>query len=168
MLGKQDLLDFCLHEYRVIRRLLTKLPEGCEDYRISPTQRSTLELVQYLAMAGPGVLHAANDGDFSWFQENGPAMATVPMEEADAYMDGAMKELQHLFGQWSEEEFATRVLTIEGVPDWTVQTWVLHTACAFLPAYKLQLFHHAKACGATELDTWDAWIDDGSAPRPPA
>ena len=50
--------------------------------------------------------------------------------------------------------------------DWTVQTWLLNTACKFVPAYKLMLFHHAKAAGNAEIDTWDAWMDTGEMPRP--
>jgi len=166
MLTKDEVCASLLHEYRNIRQLIGKLPAGSEDDRISPTQRSTIELLQYLLMLGPGVLHAANDGGFKWFEENGPRCQSVTFKEAPEYVDGAMAEMEHLFSLWSEEEFTTREVTVPGMGTWTLQGWVLNTLCKFLPAYKLQLFHHAKASGNTDLNTWDAWFDDGQADRP--
>lgn len=168
MLSKDDVRDCLLHEYQVIKQLVAKLPEGCEEFRISPTQRSTIELLRYLALLGPGVLHAGNDSGFAWLQENGPHTSALTVAEVPAHLDGAMAEMTHLFSTWSDDEFATRAVSIPGMGEWTLQTWALNTACKFLPAYKLQLFHHAKACGNTDLDTWDAWMDNGESERPAA
>jgi len=168
MLSKDHVRDSLMHEYRVIKQLVSKLPDGCEDFRISPTQRSTIELLRYLALVGPGVMHAANDNGFAWVEQNAPACESVPLAEVPAYLDGAMAEMTHLFSNWSEDEFATRAVSVPGMGEWTLQTWMLNTACKFVPAYKLQLFHHAKACGNTDLDTWDAWMDNGGVTRPSA
>ena len=165
MLSKNDIRDTLVNEYQVIKQLISKLPEGSEEYRISPTQRSTIELVRYLSLVGPAIVHAANDNGFAWFGENAPKVESLTLAEAPTYIDGAVAEMQHLFDGMSDEDFANREVHVEGMGDWTVQTWLLNTACKFLPAYKLMLFHHAKACGNTELDTWDSWFDDGEAKR---
>ncbi len=168
MLSKNDVRDSLIHEYQVIQRIVSKLPAGCEDYRISPTQRSTLELLHYLLLLGPGVMHAANDNGFAWFTENSPNCASVGLADAPVHLDGAIAEMKHLFDGWTDDEFANRAVSIPNMGDWTLGTWMLNTACKFVPAYKLQLFHHAKAAGNTGLDTWDAWFDNGETARPPA
>ena len=166
MLGKNDLLDLLVNEYKVIKQLVAKLPEGSEDYRISPNQRSTMELLKYLALVGPGVVHAALDNGFKWFAENAPKLESVTLGEIPGYIDGAVKEIQSLFDKISDEDFENRDVSVEGMGDWTVKTWLLNTAVKFLPAYKLMLFHHAKAAGNEKLDTWDAWMDTGDVERP--
>lgn len=166
MPSKSDVRDSLVHEYKVIKQLASKLPEGSEDYRISPDQRSTAELLKYLSLVGPGLIHAANDNGFTWFGENAEKVESMTLAEAPDYLDGAIAEMEALFEGISEEDFENRAVSVEGMGDWTVQTWLLNTACKFVPAYKLMLFNHAKAAGNAELDTWDAWMDTGEVPRP--
>jgi hypothetical protein len=166
MLNKSDLRDTMIHEYKLIKQLTAKLPEGSEDYRISPNQRSTMELLRYLTLLGPGLVHAANDNGFAWFGENGPKVESLALAEIPAHLDGAIAEMSALFDGMSDEDFDKREVSVEGMGDWTVKTWLLNTACKFIPAYKLMLFHHAKAAGNGDIDTWDAWMDTGEAPRP--
>jgi len=166
MLSKDNVRDSLIHEYQVIKQLVSKLPDGCEDYRISPTQRSTIELLRYLLLVGPAVMHAANDNGFAWLEQNAPHCSNVSLADVPSHLDGAMAEMNHVFAGWSDDDFAKRQVSIASMGDWTVGTWLLNTACKFVPAYKLQLFHHAKACGNTGLATWDAWMDNGKVTRP--
>ena len=168
MLGKNDIRDMLINEYKVIKQLATKLPEGSEDYRISEGQRSTIELLRYLTLIGPATVHAALDNGFSWFAANAPASEQVTLAEVPAYLDGAMAETSGLLDRMSDEDFASKPVSVEGMGDWTIQTWLLNTACKFVPAYKLMLFNHAKAAGNHEIGTWDAWLDNGEVPAPPS
>ena len=167
MLSKNDVRDSLVHEYRVIKQLVGKLPEDSADFRISPEQRSTVELARYLTLLAPGIVHAGNDNGFQWLGENSEKVGELSLAEIPAHLDGAIAEVEHLFGEMSEEDFENRKVSIEGMGDWTMKTWLLNTACKFVPAYKLMLFNHAKAAGNTGIDTWDAWMDTGDAPRPP-
>jgi len=168
MLTKNDVRDSILNEYKVIKQLASKLPEGSEDYRISEDQRSTIEILRYLTLLGPGTVHAAIDNGFGWFGENGAAVESLTLADIPAHLDGAMAEMNALFDGMSDEDFASREVSVEGMGDWTIQTWLLNTTCKFVPAYKLMLFHHAKAAGNSELGTWDAWLDNGEVPAPSA
>jgi len=168
MLSKNDVRDSIINEYKVIKQLVSKLPEGSEDYRLSEGQRSTIELLRYLTLLGPGTVHAANDNGFDWLGENAAAVENLTLGDVPAYLDGAMAEISALFDAMSDEDFASREVSVEGMGDWTIQTWLLNTACKFVPAYKLMLFHHAKAAGNSELGTWDAWLDNGEVPAPAA
>ncbi|HWA41513.1 MAG TPA: hypothetical protein VG712_07900, partial [Gemmatimonadales bacterium] len=52
MIAKSHLLDSMLHECTVAQHLHSKLPAGSFDYRPTPGQRSTAELLQYLSVIG--------------------------------------------------------------------------------------------------------------------
>ena len=166
MLGKNDLRDSLVQEYKIIKQLVGKLPAGSEDYRISPDQRSTMELLRYVCLLGPGLLHAANDNGFAWFGENNPKLEELTLADVPGHLDGAIAEMESLFEGLSDDDFAARPVSVEGMGEWTVQSWLLNTAHKFLPAYKLMLFHHAKAAGNGEIGTWDAWMDNGEVPKP--
>ena len=166
MLSKSDLRDTIVNEYKIIKQLVSKLPDGAADFRLSPTQRSTTELLKYLCLVGPGLMHAGFDNGFQWFGENAPKLESLTLDDVPGHLEGAINEMEALFENMTDEDFANREVKVEGMGEWTMQTWLLNTACKFIPSYKLMLFHHAKAAGSTELDTWDAWMDNGSAPRP--
>jgi hypothetical protein len=168
MLDKNDVRDSVINEMKIVKQLVSKLPEGSEDFRLSEGQRSTIELLRYIALMGPGVVHAGNDSGFGWIGENAPAMETVGLEEMPSHLDGAIAEMKGLFENMSDEDFASKPVSVEGMGEWTMQTWLLNTVCKFVPAYKLMLFHHAKAAGNTDIGTWDAWLDNGEVPAPNA
>lgn len=164
MLTRNDVRDAIVNEYKIIKQLASKLPAGSEDYRISADQRSTIELLRYLTLVGPGTVHAALDNGFGWFGENGPAVENLTLDEIPAHLDGAMAEVGGLLDGMSDDDFANKAVSIEGMGDWTVNTWLLNTVCKWVPAYKLQLFHHAKAAGNSGLGTFEAWLDTGEVP----
>ncbi len=166
MLSKSDLRDTIINEYKIIKQLVSKLPEDAADYRISPNQRSTLELSRYLCLLGPGLIHAGIDNGFAWFGENNPKLESLTLAEVPGYLEGAINEMESLFEKMTDEDFASREVRVEGMGEWTMQSWLLNTACRFIPSYKLMLFHHAKAAGNSDIDTWDAWMDNGTMPRP--
>ncbi len=166
MIGKNELRDSILHEYKVIKQLVSKLPDGVENYRISDDQRSTIELLRYLVPLGPGTLHAAKDSSFAWFGANAERFEALGLADMPAALDESMTEIAALFDGISDEQFEKGEVAVEGMGEWTVQGWLLNTTARFVPAYKLMLFHHAKAAGNGELNTWDAWMDNGEVPRP--
>ena len=168
MLTKDHLRDYVVNEYKIIKQLVTKLPEGSEDFRISENQRSTIELLRYLTLIGPASIHAGFDNGFQWFGENAKAVENLTLAEIPSYLDGAIAEVEGLFDKMTEDDFAKREVSIEGMGDWTMQAWLLDTTCKFLPAYKLMLFNHAKGAGNTDIGTFDAWWDNGEVPAPSA
>ena len=168
MLTKNEVRDSILNEYKIIKQLVTKLPEGSDDYRISENQRSTIELLRYLTLAGPGIVHAGFDNGFRWIGQNGPAVENLTLAEIPSHLDGAMGEIKAWFDGKSDGDFADGEVSVEGMGDWKTKTWILNTACKFVPAYKLMLFNHAKAAGNADIGTWDAWLDNGEVPAPGA
>jgi len=157
VLTKPELLASLQNEVRILLHLAGKIDPATLDYRPTPKQRSTIELLRYLSMMGPALVEAAKSGTFdeaSWtaaeqaaaartFDE---AMATIA-SHAETYArqlasvsDADLRAELDLFG-----EKATRGAFLV--------KWVL-CGCA---AYRTQLFLYLKACGREELGTMNLW-----------
>src|SRR4051812_28662356 len=52
MYTKQQFLKAIKHETKVIKHLATQVPAGQLEYRPTPAQRSTIELMRYLTIGG--------------------------------------------------------------------------------------------------------------------
>ncbi|KND46720.1 MAG: hypothetical protein AB201_02690 [Parcubacteria bacterium C7867-006] len=69
MYTKDNFIKSLKNEVRIIKNLAKKIPEGTMDYRPTPVQRSTLELLQYLSISGAGTMKAILTGDIKVYGE---------------------------------------------------------------------------------------------------
>lgn len=53
VLTKSELIASLQNEVRILLHLANKIDRAQPDYRPTPKQRSTIELIQYLSMMGP-------------------------------------------------------------------------------------------------------------------
>jgi len=167
VMTKPELIAALQNEVRILLHLAGKIDHAQLDYRPTPKQRSTIELLRYLSMMGPALVEAAKAGAFdtaAWTAAEKAASARTFDEalaaiaaQADAYAtlladvsdDGLRAEIDP-FGAGTSSRGAFLV------------TQVL-CSCA---AYRTQLFLYLKACGREELNTWNLWvgIDQPAAP----
>ena len=159
VMTKPELVASLQNEVRILLHLAGKIEPAQLDYRPTPKQRSTIELLRYLTMMGPALVRAAKAGTFDqagWTaaeqaaasQTFGEAVAAIAAQ-ADAYAtlladvsdDGLRAEIDP-FGAGKSSRGAFLV------------TQVL-CSCA---AYRTQLFLYLKACGREELNTWNLWV----------
>jgi hypothetical protein len=165
VLNRSELLNSLRHEVRVFLHLAGKLDRSMLDYRPTPRQRSTIELLRYLTMMGPALVQAARAGAFdpaAW-QAAGDAAAkrdfdqalAAIAEHADTYatlLDGISD------AAWREqiEIFGTRT---------TRGSFIVNHVLCGCAAYRMQLFLYLKACGREELGTTNLWLGvDAPAP----
>ena len=59
VLAKSELIALLQKEVRVLLHLISKIDPTMLDYRPTPKQRSTIELLRYLTMMGPGLVRYA-------------------------------------------------------------------------------------------------------------
>ncbi|MBM4188444.1 MAG: DinB family protein [Gemmatimonadetes bacterium] len=155
--SKPELIAGMQNEVRILLHLASKIDPAQQDYRPTPKQRSTLELLRYLTMMGPALVGAAKAGVFdeaAWGAAEqkaaGQSLAEVVASIA-ALSDWYGKELSSL----SDADFRAEV-SLFGAPmsrgAWLV-TWVL----AGHAAYRTQLFLYLKASGREELGTMNLW-----------
>src|SRR5262245_45578867 len=61
---RSELVDSLQHEVHILLHLAGKIDRAQLDYRPTPKQRSTIELLQYLTIMGPMLLKFAVAGSF--------------------------------------------------------------------------------------------------------
>jgi hypothetical protein len=155
---KDQFLASCAHEIRVIKHLATKIPEGSLDWRPSPSQRSTLELLRYLATCAvvPAIAMVRGSWEHAEAAEK-EAETVLPSTFAQA-MDLQEKRLREVVEAVPEDDLATRPAVLPwGEPNVLGQALV-NTVLKALTAYRMQLFLHAKASGNPALGPADCWV----------
>jgi hypothetical protein len=142
--------DICLHLY-------SKLSPDAYGYRPSPAQRTTLELLQYLAACGIGGIRAMASTNWKLFSEELARTKEMPAEEFPAAMTRQKAEIEAFFASTSEKALETQTATMPGGGTLPLGAAILNGPLKWLAAYKLQLFLYAKATGAHEIGTANAW-----------
>ena len=71
VLTKSELISSLRNEVRILLHLASKIDRATLDYRPTPKQRSTIELLKYLSIMGPSLVQAAKAGTFD------PAVWTI-------------------------------------------------------------------------------------------
>ena len=165
VLTKSELLVSLQNEVRILLHLASKIDRAKLDYRPTPKQRSTFELLKYLTMMGPALVEATKAGAFdpaAWTaaekaadaQDFDQALAAIGTH-TDAYAtlladvsDADLRAEIELFGDTASRGFFLVNLVL----------------CSYA-AYRTQLFLYLKACGREELNTMNLWagIDAPSA-----
>ena len=157
VLSKPELIASLQNEVRILLHLAGKVDRATLDYRPTPKQRSTLDLLRYLSMMGPTLVGAAKAGAFdeaAWMAAE-HAAASLTFDQALETIAGHADLYATLLADVSDADLRAEV---EVFGDKTTRgaflvTWVL-CGCA---AYRTQLFLYLKACGRDELGTMNLW-----------
>lgn len=165
MIAKQYLLDGMLHECTVAQHLFTKFrPEGF-DYRPSGEQRTTTDLLRYLSVIGIAGTTCIADRDWKRFAEFIARTAQMPASGFVTAMDRQKAELVAWFAGVTEQDLETRQGALPGGGTLPLGAALMNGPLKWLTAYKLQLFLYAKAAGAYDIGTINAWA---GIDKPPA
>jgi len=169
VLTKEELITALKQEVRILLHLAGKVDPARLDYRPTPKQRSTLELLQYLAVMGPVQIKMIGDGVFS---REAFGAAWTPAEEAAKKMsfDDVVAAIanqadyyERALGAWSDDYFRQE-LDMFGNKS-SRGLLLIQMLLAPHAAYRTQLFCYLKACGREELSTINLW---GGMDAPPA
>lgn len=158
MLTKNDLARAMIRECDICVHLWSKFDEAGFAYRPSPDQRSTLELLQYLSHLGSTVLEVFYSGDWNLFGPRSAAASAMSAAEFPAAMERQKELIGEFFRTVTDEEMATKETPLPGGRGTaTLEQAILGGPLLWLSAYKLQLFLYAKAAGARDIGTSNAW-----------
>jgi hypothetical protein len=166
VLTKAELIASLQNEVRILLHLATKIDRSKLDYRPTAKQRSTLELLRYLAIMGPLLVEAGKNGAFD------PAAWTKAQQESsersfDETLDvisAQADEYSKLLGGMPDEAFRKEIEMFGRKS--TLGNFLVNTVISGYAAYRTQLFLYLKACGREELSTMNLW--GGVDPAPPA
>ena len=157
VLTKNELIGSLQHEVRVLLHLASKVDRSMLDYRPTPKQRSTLELLKYLSLMGPGLVAAAKSGTFDrerWVEADKVAQAR-DFDQTVAAIAEHVDLYQTLLGDMSDADFRVE---IEMFGQKTTRgAFIINLVKGGCAAYRTQLFCYLKACGRDELGTMNLW-----------
>jgi hypothetical protein len=157
VLTKPELIASLQNEVRILLHLAGKIEPAMLDYRPTPKQRSTLELLQYLTIMGPALVRAAQAGDFdtaAWTAAENAAKARN-FDQTLAALAAQREEYSALLGAMSDADFRASI-TMFG-QDMSRGSFIVNMVLSGCAAYRTQLFIYLKACGRHELGTMNLW-----------
>jgi hypothetical protein len=167
VLTTEELLASLQHEVRVLLHLASKVDPAHLDYRPTPGQRSTLELLQYLTIVGPiharAVMARTFDMD-AWRREwrTGEAAAkTMNLDEVKDAIGRQPALYTELVGSRSDADLREGMEMFGSTA--SRGSWLVRLVLCHYAAYRMQLFLYLKASGREELNTMNLWV--GVDPR---
>jgi len=157
MITKEQLAESMIRECDVCVHLHSKLQADAAEYRPSPGQRSTLDLLRYLSVVGIAATRCLHASDWKLYGEYSERSKEMGLDGFAAAMERQKQELTEFFDSVTEETLEQQEADLPGGGKVPLGLAILNGPAKWLTAYKLQLFLYAKACGATELGTTNAW-----------
>ena len=170
VLSKEELLQMLQKEVRILVHLAEKVEPSMIDYRPTPKQRSTLELLRYMTNMGPELLRAAKTGGFDGarWQEKAKEAEARDFKQTVAVLEKQGDEYEQLLADMSEADFRAEITGFDGKPV-SKGKFINDLVVAGHAAYRTQLFLYLKANGRDELSTYNLWQGvDAPAPAPAA
>ncbi len=156
MYTKSDLEKSLANEFRIIKHLFTKIPDGAMLYKPTEGQRTTLELLQYLSMVGPATLAAIKAGDTSVFMPYVESAKSVTGENFLERFEASEAETMKTLSELTEAMLAEKIDMFR-MGEMTKGVYLVETILKWLAAYKMQLFLYAKAAGNSSIGTSNLW-----------
>jgi hypothetical protein len=158
VLTKSELISSLQKEVRILAHLAGKVDAKVADYRPTPKQRSTLELLRYMSIMGPQMVQAAKAGGFDgavW----GAALKeseTRNLQQTVASLAGQGEVYAKLLGDMSEADLRAEMNNFDGSKI-SKGAFIVNLVLAGHAAYRTQLFLYLKANGHDELSTYNLW-----------
>jgi hypothetical protein len=159
VLTKDELIGSLKNEVRILLHLAGKIDRKQLDYRPTPKQRSTIELLRYMAVMGPMIIRAVKAGKF-----DGPAWQAAAAEVEAMNFDqvlGAIAQqsstYEELLSGFSDADFRSEFDLFGSGQKSSRGADIVRLVLGGCAAYRTQLFCYLKACGRDELNTMNLW-----------
>jgi hypothetical protein len=154
---KPELISAFHNEVRIVLHLAGKVDRSKLDYRPTPKQRSTLELLRYLSMMGPVLVEAAKAGAFdeaAWTAAEKAASAR-DLDQTISAIAAQSDLYAKLFADLSDSDMRAEV---EIFGDKSSRgAFLVNSVLGGCVAYRMQLFLYLKASGREELNSSNLW-----------
>lgn len=156
VMTKAELIGALQNEVRILLHLASKLDRSMLDYRPTPKQRSTIELLKYLTVMGPALVQAAAGGfdPAAWTAEE-KAAAARDFDQTLAALRTHPQTYARLLGDMSDGDLRAQIEMFGNKT--TRGAFIVNLVLCGCAAYRTQLFLYLKACGREELSTMNLW-----------
>ncbi|MDP1571272.1 MAG: hypothetical protein Q8L86_14860 [Vicinamibacterales bacterium] len=160
ILTTSELIASLRNEYRILIHLAGKIEPSMIDYRPTPKQRSTIELLRYLSMMGPLMIQYGLPSGTGFDREAWGAAAKAAGErdlaQTVAVLGAEGDACAALLDGVADEVFRTEMIGFDGSTT-TRGSYMVNSVLGGLIAYRTQLFLYLKSCGREELNTSNLW-----------
>ena len=157
VLTKEELISALQNEVRILLHLASKVDRNQLDYRPTPKQRSTIELLRYLTIMGPNLIPAIKTGTFDMaaFGASQAAANAMNFDQVLAAIEKQSADYAQELGAMSDADFRSE-LDMFGRKS-TRGSLLVNLVLSGHAAYRTQLFCYLKSCGRDELNTMNLW-----------
>ena len=157
VLTKEELIASLQNEVRILLHLASKIDRNQLDYRPTPKQRSTIELLRYLTIMGPNVVSAIKAGAF-----DGAAFGAAQAAANAMNFDQVVAAIEKQSGDYAQQLGAFSDADFRGEIDMFGRkasrgSHIVYLVFGGSAAYRTQLFCYLKGCGRDELNTMNLW-----------
>jgi hypothetical protein len=158
VLTKEELVGSLQNEVRILLHLASKIDRNKLDYRPSPKQRTTLELLQYLVVMGPMLIRGIRAGAFDReaFQAASTEAKAMNFDQVLGAIEKQKGTYAQLLSEFSDADFRGEV-DMFGQGKSSRGSVIVNMVLGGHAAYRTQLFIYLKACGREELNTMNLW-----------
>lgn len=158
VLTKQELITALQNEVRILLHLAGKIDRKQLDYRPTPKQRSTIELLRYLVVMGPMLLRAVKAGTFDGaaFQAAAAEANAMDFDQVLAAIQKQSSTYGDLVEAYSDADFRAEI-DLFGSGKSSRGAVIVNLILGGCAAYRTQLFLYLKSCGREELNTMNLW-----------
>lgn len=160
MFTPQDFIAQFRKETHTCLYLFTFMPQGGLDYRPTPGQRSTLELLRYLSYGPYNGVFRTLAGDWKVGIPTAEATSGMPASDFPRRMAWQLAEVERLVGAADPNDLADKDMEFPSGDRMKRGRALVAYPLNWLSSYRMQLFLYLKAAGAT-LASSDLWHDKG-------
>jgi len=158
MYRKAEFLKSLKHEAKVVKHLATAVSPAQLDYRPTPAQRSTREVLQYLTFAPLATTEYLVSGSWDHYEAMAAAAKEVTPETFAKSIDKQLATISKRLAKLTDASIMRK-----SVKSWSGKKMGMGEAMIELvlktaTAYRMQLFLYAKASGSAQLATSDCWM----------
>jgi hypothetical protein len=157
VLVKSELIAQLQKEIDILVHLAGKLDQSMLDYRPTPKQRSTLELLRYLSIMGPQLVKGAKTQfDVPAWQAANKEAEARDFAQTMAVIAGQRELYAQELGPWTDADFRSEMTSFDGSKI-SRGLFIVNLVLGGHAAYRTQLFCYLKACGRDTLGTTNLW-----------
>ena len=163
MYTKEQIWNSFIKEFRIIKHLSEKIPAGGEHHKPTDKQRTTLELLQYLATFGGGMFSVVSTGDGNAFMNYAKNVSEITVENFAQAIDHQEIAMKSIYDAFTDQTLAEEIAVWGQTQS---RALFLLDCLKMLTAYKMQLFLYVKASGNHSIGTSNVWAGmDMPAPQ---
>ena len=134
----------CIH-------LFHKLPESLYDCRPTEGQRTTTELLRYLAVSSISALRGFREPDKGWRDHYLAKSKEMSPSQFPELMESQAVEILEYFRDLPDEDLATREVRLPWGDVMPLGLAILYGPAKWLPGYKMQLFQSLPTSGTVGI-----------------